>query len=225
MSNPSEDQALDDDAVAGGISRRGLMLVLSSPSGAGKTTLSRRLLAEDPGLTMSVSVTTRPKRPGEQEGVDYIFVDGIEFNLMVNKGQLLEHFKVFDHYYGTPSQPVEDALSSGRDVLFDIDWQGTQDLKQVMRDDVASNFILPPSTRELERRLKNRAQDSDDVVARRMAKAADEISHWPEYDYVIVNRDAEAALDQVRAILTAERLKRARQAGLGDFVKRLRDGQ
>ena len=225
MNNPSEDPALDADAVAGGISRRGLMLVLSSPSGAGKTTLSRRLLADDPGLTMSVSITTRPKRPGEQEGVDYIFVEPIEFDLMVNRRQLLEHAKVFDHYYGTPAEPVEDALSAGRDVLFDIDWQGTQDLKEEMRDDVASIFILPPSTRELERRLKNRAQDSDEVVARRMAKAADEISHWPEYDYGIVNQDAEAALDQVRAILTAERLKRARQAGLGDFVKRLRDGQ
>ena len=225
MNNPSENQAFDANTVAGGISRRGLMLVLSSPSGAGKTTLSRRLLAEDPGLTMSVSLTTRPKRPGEQEGVDYVFVEPIEFDLMVNRRQLLEHAKVFDHYYGPPAEPVEDALSAGRDVLFDIDWQGTQDLKEEMRDDVASIFILPPSTRELERRLKNRAQDSDEVVAQRMAKAADEISHWPEYDYVIVNQDAEAALSQVRAILTAERLKRARQAGLGDFVKRLRDGQ
>jgi len=225
LNKQSDNQELETTALDGAVSRRGLMLVLSSPSGAGKTTLSRRLLAEDPGLTMSVSVTTRPKRPGEQEGVDYIFVDGIEFNLMVNRGQLLEHFKVFDHYYGTPAQPVEDALSAGRDVLFDIDWQGTQDLKQEMRDDMASIFILPPSTKELERRLKSRAQDSDAVVARRMAEATDEISHWPEYDYVIVNRDADAALEQVRAILTAERLKRARQAGLGDFVKRLRDGQ
>jgi guanylate kinase len=211
--------------VDGQISRRGLMLALSSPSGAGKTTLSRRLLAEDLSLTMSISVTTRPKRPGEREGVDYIFVEPVEFDLMVNRRQLLEYAKVFDHYYGTPAEPVEAALSAGRDVLFDIDWQGAQDLKEEMRDDLASVFILPPSTRELERRLKSRAQDSNEVVARRMSRAADEISHWPEYDYVVVNNDVDAALEQVRAILTAERLKRARQAGLGDFVKRLRDGQ
>jgi len=216
---------LDPADVDGQISRRGLMLALSSPSGAGKTTLSRRLLAEDPSLTMSISVTTRPKRPGEREGVDYIFVEPVEFDLMVNRRQLLEHAKVFDHYYGTPAEPVEAALSAGWDVLFDIDWQGAQDLKEEMRDDLASVFILPPSTRELERRLKSRSQDSDEVVARRMSKAADEISHWPEYDYVVVNNDVDAALEQVRAILTAERLKRARQAGLGDFVKRLRDGQ
>ena len=221
MSNPTSDPT----AMGGQISRRGLMLVLSSPSGAGKTTLSRLLLAQEPDLAMSVSVTTRPKRPGEQEGVDYIFVEPVDFDLMVNRRQLLEHAKVFDHYYGTPAEPVENALSAGRDILFDIDWQGTQDLKEEMRDDLASIFILPPSTRELERRLKSRAQDSDEEVARRMSKAADEISHWPEYDYVVVNHDMDVALQQVRAILTAERLKRSRQAGLGDFVKRLRDGQ
>ncbi|MFP6746658.1 MAG: guanylate kinase [Alphaproteobacteria bacterium] len=201
------------------------MLVLSSPSGAGKTTLSRRLLAEFPDLTMSISVTTRPKRPGEVEGVDYHFIDRIDFDLMINKRQLLEHAKVFDHYYGTPAKPVQDALDAGRDILFDIDWQGAQQLKQEMRDDLASIFILPPSTKELEQRLKSRAQDSDEVVAQRMSKAADEISHWPEYDYVVVNDDVEAALAQVRAILMAERLKRPRQTYLVNFVKRLQDGQ
>ncbi len=217
--------AADAANLGGEISRRGLMLVLSSPSGAGKTTLSRRLLAEEPDLTMSVSVTTRPQRPGEQAGVDYVFLDRIEFDLMLNRRQLLEHAKVFDHYYGTPAGPVQAALAAGRDVLFDIDWQGAQQLKQEMRDDLASVFILPPSTKELESRLQRRAQDSDDVVAQRMSKAADEISHWPEYDYVVVNHEVEAALAQIRAILTAERLRRGRQAGLVNFVKRLRDGQ
>ena len=209
----------------GAVARRGLMLVLSSPSGAGKTTLSRRLLSEFSGLTMSVSVTTRPKRPGEKEGVDYFFVDKIEFDLMRNKRQLLEHAKVFDHYYGTPAGPVEEALTAGRDILFDIDWQGAQQLKQEKRDDLASIFILPPSTKELEQRLRSRAQDSDKVVAQRMSKAVDEISHWPEYDYVVVNHEIEEALAQVRAILIAERLKRMRQTYLVNFVKRLQDGQ
>jgi len=201
------------------------MLVLSSPSGAGKTTLSRMLLNVEPELDMSVSVTTRPKRPGEVAGVDYHFIDPTEFNLRVNRQELLEHAKVFGHYYGTPRQPVEAALSRGRDVLFDIDWQGTQQLTERAHDDLVSIFILPPSTRELEQRLKARAQDSAEVVAGRMAKAADEMSHWAEYDYIIVNHDIEESVTQVRAILTAERLKRQRQTGLLEFVKGLREGQ
>jgi guanylate kinase len=207
------------------VKRRGLMLVLSSPSGAGKTTISRKLLGLEPNLTMSVSATTRPKRPGETAGVDYHFVDPTEFGLMVNRGELLEHAKVFDNYYGTPKTPVFDALRKGKDVLFDIDWQGTQQVAQNARDDLVSVFILPPSTRELELRLKARAQDSAEVVAGRMAKAADEMSHWAEYDYIIVNHDIEESVTQVRAILTSERLKRQRQVGLPEFVKGLREGQ
>ena len=206
------------------IARRGLMLVLSSPSGAGKTTVSRRLL-DDPDLTMSVSVTTRPRRPGEVEGVDYEFVDNIEFNLMLNRQELLEHAKVFDHYYGTPSAPIEAVLAAGRDVLFDIDWQGTQQVAQGARGDLVSIFILPPSTLELERRLQRRAQDSAEVVARRMAKAADEMSHWREYDYIVVNDDIDDTVATVRAILNAERLRRDRQTGLVDFVAGLREGR
>ncbi|MSO88481.1 MAG: guanylate kinase [Rhodospirillaceae bacterium] len=205
--------------------RRGLMFVLSSPSGAGKSTISRRLLALDADVTMSVSATTRPKRPGEVDGVDYHFVDPTEFNLMINRRQLLEYAKVFDNYYGTPRQPVEQALAAGRDVLFDIDWQGTQQLAQAARTDLVSVFILPPSTAELERRLRTRAQDSDDVVARRMADAAGEMSHWAEYDYIIVNRDLDESVRWVYAILIAERLRRHRQVGLTDFVKALRQGQ
>jgi guanylate kinase len=207
------------------ISRRGLMLVLSSPSGAGKTSLSRRLLSADPDIQLSVSVTTRPKRPGEVEGRDYRFIDPTEFDLLVNRQELLEHAKVFDHYYGTPRGPVETVLHSGRDMLFDIDWQGTQQLKHSAREDLVSVFILPPSTAELERRLLARAQDAPGVVARRMAKAADEMSHWAEYDYIIVNHDLEASVAQVHAILAAERLRRERQIGLTEFVKGLREGR
>lgn len=207
------------------IQRRGVMLVLSSPSGAGKSTIARMILEDDDNITMSVSCTTRPKRPGEVSGKDYIFVDTTEFNLMVNRGEFLEHAKVFDNYYGTPKKPVMDALAAGRDVLFDIDWQGTQQLAETALDDLVRVFVLPPSTTELERRLHARAQDSDEVVARRMAKAADEMSHYPEYDWVIVNHSIESSVQQVRAILTSERLKRSRQVGLSDFVKRLRHGQ
>jgi guanylate kinase len=206
------------------IARRGLMLVLSSPSGAGKTTLSRRLLENDSGLSLSVSMTTRPKRAGERCGVDYVFVSGDAFDAAVRDGALLEHATVFDHRYGTPKAPVDAALAQGRDVLFDIDWQGTQQVRERARDDLVSIFVLPPSHAELERRLKARAQDADDVVARRMAKANDEISHWAEYDYVIINDDLDRALAGITIILAAERLKRPRQEGLSDFVRGLQEG-
>lgn len=205
------------------IQRRGLMLAVSSPSGAGKTTLARALLKTEPGLRMSVSATTRPKRPGETEGQDYFFVDREEFGIRINQGYFLEHAKVFDHHYGTPRGPVEAALAAGQDMLFDIDWQGTQQIQENARDDLVRLFILPPSTMELEKRLRARAQDSDDVVARRMSEASAEMSHWQEYDYVIVNVDIETTILQARAVLAAERLKRTRQLGLGDFVKTLRD--
>ena len=220
----SEPQA-GSDRAADRIHRRGLMLVLSSPSGAGKTTISRRLLALDGNLAMSVSVTTRPMRPGEVDGRDYHFIERDRFDAMAADQALLEHARVFGHCYGTPRLPVETALAAGRDVLFDIDWQGTQQLAERARDDLVSIFILPPSTAELERRLFARAQDSAEVVAARMAKAADEMSHWAEYDYVIVNRDLEASVADVAAILRAERLRRSRQIGLGDFVNALREGR
>jgi guanylate kinase len=203
------------------IRRRGLMLVLSSPSGAGKTTLSRRLLESDTGIVMSVSATTRAKRPNEVEGKDYIFVQSDAFSRMIGEGEFLEYADVFDHQYGTPKKPVMAALASGRDVLFDIDWQGTQQLKEKVREDLVSVFVLPPSHDELERRLKTRAQDSDDVVAARMAKAASEISHWPEYDYVILNDDIGRAHAKVLAILEAERARRTRLVGVGEFVAQL----
>ncbi len=207
------------------IRRRGLMLVLSSPSGAGKTTISRRLLEHEQDLTMSVSVTTRPKRPGEVAGVDYHFLDPTDFNLMINRQELLEYAEVFGNYYGSPRAPVEKSLAEGQDVLFDIDWQGTQQLKENSGKDLVSIFILPPSTTELEKRLKTRAQDSDQVVAKRMALSADEMSHWPEYDYIIVNDDLDNSIGAVRAILAAERKRRDRLVGLADFVKGLREGQ
>jgi guanylate kinase len=203
------------------IARRGLMFVLSSPSGAGKTTLSRMLLKADRNVELSVSVTTRPKRPGEVEGRDYRFIDLPRFEAMVKKNELLEWAEVFAYRYGTPRRPVEKALRGGRDVLFDIDWQGTQQLREKARDDLVSVFILPPTIKELHRRLQRRAQDSHAIIAARMAKAADEMSHWPEYDYVIVNRDIDDAFGQVRAILAAERLKRERRIGLSGFVRAL----
>jgi guanylate kinase len=201
--------------------RRGLMLVLSSPSGAGKTTLSRRLLAGDDGITLSVSATTRPPRPGEVDGVDYSFVTHDAFAAMVDSGDLLEWATVFGNRYGTPRSPVEAALHAGRDVLFDIDWQGTQQLREASANDVVSVFILPPGLVELERRLTTRAADSIDVIAGRMARARDEIGHWAEYDYVLVNEDVESCLADIRAILHAERLARERQVGLHGFVRKM----
>ena len=204
------------------LSRRGLMLVLSSPSGAGKTSISRKLLEIDDNINLSVSATTRKRRPGEVEGKDYHFVDETSFKLKINQNYFLEYAEVFDHFYGTPAEQVADRLEQGNDVLFDIDWQGTQQLKANARDDLVSIFILPPSLAELERRLHTRAQDSADVVAGRMAKAADEMSHYPEYDYVIINHDLDLSVQAVCQILAAERLKRERLVGLTDFVKRLR---
>jgi guanylate kinase len=203
------------------IARRGLMLVLSSPSGAGKTTLSRMLLRADRGVELSVSVTTRPQRRGEVDGRDYHFINRARFDAMVKAGDLLEWAEVFGHCYGTPRRPVEKALRAGRDVLFDIDWQGTQQLNEKARDDLVSVFILPPSVKELGRRLRSRAQDTKAVIGTRMAKAAGEMSHWPEYDYVVVNRDIDQAFADVQAILAAERLKRERQTGLTEFVRGL----
>jgi guanylate kinase len=204
------------------IRRRGLMFVLSSPSGAGKTTISRRMLEMDADLTLSISVTTRARRSNELEGRDYHFIAPADFTDMVKKDELLEYATVFDHHYGTPKRFVEECLNSGRDVLFDIDWQGTRQLSRVSRNDLVSVFILPPSIAELERRLKTRAQDDATVVAKRMAKAAAEISHWQEYDYVLVNDDLEATLEHVGCILKAERLRRTRQPELETFIKTLK---
>ena len=201
------------------------MLVLSSPSGAGKSTISRALLEKHPDLTMSVSATTRPMRPGEVDGKDYYFIDTARFEDMVAEGEFLEHARVFDNYYGTPRGPVEEALKAGKDVLFDVDWQGTQQLRQNARDDLASIFILPPSVEELERRLYARAQDPEDVVKRRMAKATSEMSHWAEYDYIIVNEEIPLSVAEAEAILAAERLKRERRVGLAEWLRGMGVGQ
>ncbi len=206
------------------IHRRGFLLVLSSPSGAGKTTITRRLIERDPSLSLSVSVTTRPPRPGERDGTDYRFIDQARFDAMVAQGELLEHATVFDHNYGTPRQPIEAALAAGRDIVTDIDWQGTQQLTESFRHDLVTVFVLPPSMAALEARLKMRAQDSAEVVAGRMAKSAEEMSHWSEYDYVIVNHAIDESVAEVQAIVIAERLRRSRQLGLADFVNRLRAG-
>src|SRR5215468_2131796 len=203
------------------VERRGLMFVLSSPSGAGKTTLSRLLIQRMAGLKMSVSATTRPKRPGEVDGRDYLFVDKARFEDMVKQGDLLEWATVFDNRYGTPRAPVEAALSKGEDVLFDIDWQGTQQLREKARADVVSVFILPPSAADLEKRLYSRAQDSGQVIRSRMSRASHEMSHWAEYDYIVINHDVDEAFAEVQSILNAERLKRERRTGLTTFVREL----
>lgn len=204
-----------------GPARRGLMLVLSSPSGAGKTTLARRLLEEEPGIEMSVSHTTRKKRPGEVAGRDYHFVDHDAFTKMREQDEFLEWAVVFDNYYGTTRKPVEQALAAGRDVLFDVDWQGADKLRGSAPEDVATVFVLPPSASALEQRLNVRAEDEPEVVQRRMRGASNEIQHWDQYDYVIINHNIDQALASVRAILAAERLKQSRQTGLRDFVQGL----
>jgi guanylate kinase len=205
------------------MTRRGLLLILSSPSGAGKSTLSRMLMAWDPTMRFSVSATTRSPRPGEQEGREYYFRDRQTFEAMVKSGEMLEHAEVFGNFYGSPRAPVQAAMEAGTDTVFDIDWQGGQQIKQAMRGDVVSIFILPPSIAELDRRLRSRAQDSETVIAGRMAKSRDEISHWAEYDYVLVNEDLERTFDQLKTILSAERLKRERQPQLSAFVRTLNE--
>ncbi|RUO98835.1 guanylate kinase [Hyphomicrobium sp.] len=221
MTSSAENNLNADEHPEPQIARRGLLYIVSSPSGAGKTTLARRVLAADANIEMSVSVTTRAARPGERDGVDYHFADRTKFEAMKDQGDLLEWARVFDNYYGTPREPVEAAIRDGKDVLFDIDWQGAQQLSEKMPGDVVRVFVLPPSGHVLEDRLKSRAQDPPDVVAKRMAAASSEISHWPEYDYVIVNTSLEQSVASALAILTAERLKRARLLGLSDFVRTL----
>ena len=210
-------------ATTGQGARRGLLLILSSPSGAGKSTLARRLMAWDPSIRFSVSATTRPPRPGEVEGRDYLFRTAEAFEAMVAAGEMLEHATVFGHRYGSPRAPVEAALAEGRDTLFDIDWQGGQQIRQAMRDDVVSVFLLPPSIAELERRLRSRGQDDAAVIRRRMERSEAEISHWAEYDYVLVNADLEACEASLRTIVLAERQRRQRQPWLSAFVRRLTD--
>ena len=211
-------------SAAPAIRRRGFLLVLSSPSGAGKTTITRRLLQRDPSLGVSVSVTTRPPRPSEVDGRDYHFIDRADFDRMVAGAQLLEHASVFGHSYGTPRRPVEEALAAGHDIVTDVDWQGTQQLTESVPHDLVTVFILPPNKEALAIRLRRRAQDSPEVVVDRLAKSAEEISHWSEYDYVIVNYDLDESVAAVAAIVTAERTRRSRQCGLADFVTRLRAG-
>lgn len=210
-----------------GLKRRGLMFVLSSPSGAGKTTITKSLLKNNPDLSPSISATTRPRRAGEVHGQDYYFLSIQEFNELVESGEMLEYAKVFDNYYGTPKQPVEDALKEGKDVIFDIDWQGTQQLSEIARDDLVTTFILPPSSKELENRLRSRAQttkETENDIRGRMSKAADEMSHYSEYDYVLINTDVERAIAQAQSILDTERIKRRRLIGLSEFMRNLISG-
>jgi guanylate kinase len=204
-----------------GIARRGLMLVLSSPSGAGKTTIARKLLEQHPGIEISVSHTTRKMRKGERDGKDYHFVDHDTFTKMRDHGDFLEWAVVFDNYYGTTRKPVEEALAAGRDILFDVDWQGAASLRAKAGDDVVTVFILPPTAADLEQRLNERAQDPPEIVRRRMLGASNEIQHWTEYDYVVVNYDIDRSVAAIRAILTAERLRRTRLMGLKEFVQNL----
>jgi guanylate kinase len=212
----------EGDALLPMVGRRGLMLVLSSPSGAGKTTIARALLASDSNLTLSVSVTTRKPRPGEQDGVDYHFIDEPRFLDMIERGDLLEHARVYGNRYGTPRAPVQAALARGRDVLFDIDWQGAQQLRTSAQADVVSVFVLPPDAEELRRRLEDRAGGASDDLDRRLAQVADDVTRWPEYDYVVINENLERSLAQVRSVVTAERLRGRRQPGLFRFVDRFR---
>ncbi|MGB3147821.1 MAG: guanylate kinase [Paracoccaceae bacterium] len=202
--------------------RRGLLIILSSPSGAGKSTLAKRLMAWDPTVRFSVSATTRAPRPGEEDGRDYFFRSRAEFQALVEAGEMLEHAEVFGNFYGSPKAPVEQAMAEGRDTLFDIDWQGGQQVRNsALGRDVVSIFVLPPSIAELERRLRTRGQDSDQVIAGRMEKSEAEISHWAEYDYVLINEDIDRAEADLRTIITAERMRRDRQPGLSDFVRGL----
>jgi guanylate kinase len=212
------------DAMPDPIRRRGLMLVVSSPSGAGKTSITRRLLELEPEVTLSVSVTTRKQRPSEVDGVHYHFIDEARFAAMVARGELLEHALVYGNHYGTPRGAVETALAAGRDVLFDIDWQGAQQLRGSASDDMVGVFILPPSIPELARRLTTRAEDSDDTVRYRLAQVANDVTHWAEYEYVLVNRDLEQSVGALRAILGAERLRRRRHPALNEFVQQFRAG-
>ncbi len=209
------------------IKRRGLMYVMSSPSGAGKTTITRALLRNNEDLSLSVSATTRKRRAGEVHAQDYYFVEPNAFQDMIDNDEMLEHAKVFDNYYGTPRAPVDIAMSEGKDVIFDIDWQGTQQLSEIAREDLVTVFILPPARAELEKRLRDRSKDtleSDSDIRGRMAKAADEMSHYSEYDYVIINNDVDEAIKKAQLILDAERIKRRRMAGLSNFVRGLKDG-
>ena len=206
------------------LQRRGLMFVLSSPSGAGKTTITRALLKNNTDLEISISATTRPRRPSEVDGQHYYFTDITEFNTMVDNGEMLEHAKVFNNYYGTPRLPVEQALARGNDVIFDIDWQGTQQLREIAREDLVTVFILPPNSKELERRLRARAQDNEETIRHRMEKASDEMTHYSEYDYVLINNNVDTAIHQAQHILDSERLKRNRIVGLSDFVRGLKEG-